>query len=102
MKAREKADELQAKKTNKEYLELNSTLNIVSVDDGTERRAAGASNLSSNGQGKQIQLTEGGERIVETADGLFGAGEVAVQDELPIIQGPTQDDLARTWLESTG
>jgi len=102
MKAREKADELQAKKTNKEYLELNSTLNIVSVDDGTERRAAGASNLSSNGQGKQIQLTEGGERIVETADGLFGAGEVAVQDELPITQGPTQDDLARTWLESTG
>jgi len=87
-----------------EFLELHSNLNIVSADDGAARRSAAASSLSSSiNQSKQIQLTLGGERIVETADGLFGADEVQVDDiTLPTIEEPDQDGAARVWLESTG
>lgn len=96
----EPGDGKQIKKTT-DFLELHSNLNIVSVDDGAERRSATA--LSPTGQSKQIQLTAGGECIVETADGLFGAGEVQVEDNsLPIAEEPDSDALARAWLESTG
>jgi hypothetical protein len=96
--------EKQIKKTS-EFLELHSKLDIVSVDDGAERRsgAAGASFLSSSSRSKEVQLTLGGERIVETADGLFGAGEVQVEAETqPVAEVVDQDALARAWLDSTG
>lgn len=94
------AGEHEPKKTS-EFLELHSNLNIVSVDDGAERRSAAAS--TSGSQSKHIQLTEGGERIVETADGLFGAGEVQEEDRAVVaIDEPDQDALAAAWLESTG
>jgi len=97
------AGERQTKKTS-EFLELHSKLDIVSVDDGASRRAAAASSLSSSGQSNEIQLTLGGERIVETADGLFGAGDVQVvaDNALPVIEEPDQDTKARQWLESSG
>jgi len=90
------------KKTS-EFLELHSNLNIVSVDDGAARRSAATPGAMSGGQSKEIQLTLGGERIVETADGLFGAGEVQVEDKmLPAVEEPDQDAQAQAWLESSG
>jgi hypothetical protein len=84
-----------------EFLELHSKLNIVSVDNGAERRGATASNL--NTQSREIRLTEGGERIVETADGLFAAGEIQVEDtQMPAVEEQDSDSLARAWLTSTG
>jgi len=90
-------------KKTQEFLELHSNLNIVNVDDGAARRQGVSSSPSSASNARHIQLTAGGERIVETADGLFGANEVQeAADSTPTVVEVTEDSAARLWLESTG
>jgi len=98
------SDHKKPKQKTSEFLELHSNLNIVSVDDGAERRGAPASGAGSGGKRREITLTEGGERIVETADGLFGAGEVEDDDQpaVSIVEEPDEDAHARAWLNSAG
>jgi len=76
-----KPEKIETTRTPNEYLELHSNLNIVSVDDGGASQNAAFSTLHSSVRGNEIQLTLGGERIVETADGLFAANEVEVEDK---------------------
>jgi len=76
-----KPEKIETTRTPNEYLELHSNLNIVSVDDGGASQNAASSTLHSSVRGNEIQLTLGGERIVETADGLFAANEVEVEDK---------------------
>lgn len=99
--AREPAAESQIKKGS-EFLELHSSLNIVSSDDSAARRAAASTDPARSGQSTDIQLTQGGGRIVETADGLFGADEVLVEEREAAIEEPDNDAAAKAWLERTG
>lgn len=89
-----------ATKNSAEFLELKSNLNIVSVDDGAVRRGATAA----SGKSRDISLTAGGERIVETAEGLFGADEVQVIDgaESVVEEQDKEVVAARAWLERVG
>lgn len=98
------SDQKKPKQKTSEFLELHSNLNIVSVDDGADRRGTPASRSGGGGQRREITLTEGGERIVETADGLFGAGEVEDDDQpaVSIVEEPDQDAHARAWLQGAG
>jgi hypothetical protein len=82
-----------------QFLEVNSMLNIVSKDDGADRRSAALA-ASSGGRKKDIQLTLGGERLIETADGLFSANEI--QEESGVSAAVEEVDLVvslQSWLE---
>jgi tetratricopeptide (TPR) repeat protein len=76
-----------------QFLELSSNLRIVECDDGAARRAAAAASVA--GRSSDISLSSG--KLVETADGLFGAEEVAEDKNAEA----TKAAQAAAWLKET-
>lgn len=79
-----------------EFIELHSRLEILApVDQGAQARVeehrAAAPQVT-------LQLASG-ERLVETADGLFSPDEVAQQ---PQVEAPSATTQAKAWLENLG
>lgn len=92
------------------FLELRSSLNIVSKgrDDyattQAEQAIASATGLSVNNTGsrpRDVRLQEGDGAIVETSEGLFSSDEVT-QEQAEAPSGPRPEDQAAAWLEDTG
>jgi len=79
-----------------EYMEIKNPLDIVAKDVSLERSGTA-------GSGRKIEVSlHGGERLVETADGLFSPGEVDETEGSaePAVVDPAQ--LAAVWLEQLG
>mmetsp|Transcript_60546 Transcript_60546/g.131204 ORF Transcript_60546/g.131204 Transcript_60546/m.131204 type:complete len:823 (-) Transcript_60546:106-2574(-) len=81
-----------------EFIELHPRLEIVASDDRDSRRPGGRESL---GAAPSVQLCLGGQRVVETAEGLFAEGEVLEPDQVHAGR-ESDDDAARRWLESLG
>jgi len=92
-----------------EFIELHPRLEIVAPQDD---RAVGLATKAAAGQhtAGAFDVSLGGQRVVETADGLFGAGEVAegaVNKTQPLVEDAGEAaeqralEGARRWLEST-
>jgi len=92
-----------------EFIELHPRLEIIGPQDD---RAVGLA--TKDGVNRQpdgaFEVSLGGQRVVETADGLFGVGEVAegaMNETQPLVEDAGEaaeqraQEGARRWLEST-
>mmetsp|Transcript_42638 Transcript_42638/g.110201 ORF Transcript_42638/g.110201 Transcript_42638/m.110201 type:complete len:815 (-) Transcript_42638:102-2546(-) len=80
--------------TQGEYIELHSDTRLRIVEQGGyPARGAAALPVAAGAPGPEVRLHDG-ERIVETADGLFGAGEVVEE-----VQQVSAEDQAAAWLD---
>lgn len=85
-KAKESNEEA---KDEKKFLELHSSLDIVTKPDDFAGRSAGGY------QGSEVRVQQGS-LIVETSDGLFASDEVNRE------QGPSSEEQAEVWLQNIG
>lgn len=88
----------------RDFLELRPSLQIVSTDTGAGDRSADAAGAA----GSKRLIGLGGQRIVETADGLFDADEVAEEEGgrreagaggSSAIQEMSLEECAAAWLD---
>lgn len=88
-----------------EFMEIHSPLEIIKKDERAAQLQEGAGGSQPRSRQFEVSLV-GGERVIETAEGLFGVGEVveASDSTMPAVQeaeDPTEK-AAKAWLESIG
>eukprot|EP00927_Polykrikos_kofoidii_P061234 TRINITY_DN56098_c0_g1_i1.p1 TRINITY_DN56098_c0_g1~~TRINITY_DN56098_c0_g1_i1.p1 ORF type:complete len:926 (+),score=240.92 TRINITY_DN56098_c0_g1_i1:85-2862(+) len=84
-----------------EFIELHPRLKIIKTDDeGAAKRAEQFTSQGQSVRGEKVQvsLVSGGERIVETADGLFGTDEAEEEVDVPLRSEGGCEAHARHWL----
>jgi len=107
---REERAEARESSSGSNFLEVRSSLNIVSKgrDDYStmqaEQAVASATGFSGHRAGSRpsdVQLQAGDGAIVETSEGLFSSDEVT-QEQAETPSGPSPEDQAVAWVEDIG